>query len=102
MPVILATGEQTTIAQQEQQLRDTVAELVRRAIDDGHGHAQDNCGIFSIEVMIARRDGETYSDRTKNLYVLEADISVPLEFASIECSKAHYSKLKKVAQKWFD
>jgi len=101
MPMILARGEQTTLQEQENALRETIGELVRRAIDDGGGHEQDNCGVFCIEVAIAEQLGEEFTDKAKNLYVVEVDISIPLEYTVIEFPPQHYTKGKKVAEKWF-
>jgi len=101
MPMILARGDQTTLDEQERAIRETIGELLRRAIDDGGGHEQDNTGLFCIEVAVAEQVGGNFSDRAKNLYVIEVDISIPLEYTLIEFPPHQYAKGKKVAEKWF-
>ena len=102
MPMLLAEGERNTLDECTKALTAAIEELVRRALDDEDGHVQDNCSIFSVEVAIEKRSGDGFSDHAKNLYVLDVDVTIPLEFAHLPFPPRHYGVGKRLAKHWYE
>ena len=100
MPICLAQGEQTTLNKQMYLVIDAIEELITEAIDEQEPNVIKLEGIYKIEIALGEHFGEGISDREKNRYQLNVDISIPLEFVGLYFAPQNYPAAKRLAKKW--
>lgn len=90
------------MAQETKRLKETIEGLIRHAVDEGAGNAQDMCGVFSVEVWMAHMSGEQHTHHAKNKNVLDIDVTIPLENAVLAVPPQQYTKLAKRFATWLE
>jgi len=101
MPICLAQGLQTTLQKQTELIEDAIQDLVRKAIDEGEICATNMVGIYKIDINLGEHVGEGISDKEKNVFQLDIEISIALEWVNVQFHPDHYAKGKRIAKKWF-
>jgi hypothetical protein len=101
MPLLLARGEDTSLSKETVLLKDTISEMIRGMVDEKEEYPIEQPSLYKIEIHLAKQFGEGISDRAKNEFVLDIDVTIPLEFESILFPPEHYKIIKKMAKPTF-
>lgn len=101
MPICLAEGQQTTVSSQSELLVESIEELIRRLIDGNSCAEIESVGTYKIEVVLAEHFGEGISEKQKNVYQVDIDVSIPLDYTNLYFHPKQYTVMKRRAKKLF-
>lgn len=76
-----------------------IERLVADAVDNKIGQTNERLELYEVRVLISIREGGSH--RSRDLHVLEVDISIPLESCLLHAPSPAYGALRKAGDAWF-